>query len=174
MDFEAIVAALDARTLAAFKAWGETFAAGMRTALDERDATILRQAKELSVVTERLLILEKQLSVADAALTEARTLVQQAIEERDTVIARFDPSQKQVRDLVEAAIMDRPLPSYAGVFDEERSYRKGEFVTDGGSLWHCNAETTTGEKPGKSEVWTLAVKRGRDGKDAGKDARGAE
>jgi hypothetical protein len=36
-------------------------------------------------------------------------------------------------------------------------------VTWGGALWHCDAPTK--DKPG-TENWTLAVKKGRDGKDA--------
>jgi hypothetical protein len=44
-------------------------------------------------------------------------------------------------------------------------YKRGNFVTHGGSVWHCNANTSG--KPGEDLVcWTLAVKRGRDGKDA--------
>jgi hypothetical protein len=41
---------------------------------------------------------------------------------------------------------------------------RGDVVTFGGSMWHCNAATE--EKPGDgSAAWTLAAKRGRDGKD---------
>jgi hypothetical protein len=41
----------------------------------------------------------------------------------------------------------------------------GDLVTYGGSLWHSNATTTT--KPGTNDDWTLIVRRGRDGRDAG-------
>ena len=27
---------------------------------------------------------------------------------------------------------------YEGVWDAEKVYRVGDFVTDGGSLWHCS------------------------------------
>lgn len=53
-------------------------------------------------------------------------------------------------------------PEYCGVFKEGRAYEPGDMVTWGGSLWHCDKATS--EKPGP-ENWSLAVKKGRDGKD---------
>ena len=53
--------------------------------------------------------------------------------------------------------------SYAGVWSPGE-YQKGQFVTHSGALWHCNR--TTHHKPGDGNDFTLAVKRGRDGKDA--------
>lgn len=55
-----------------------------------------------------------------------------------------------------------PFPIYCGIFKEGDRYVPGDLVTWGGCLWHCDKETT--EKPG-AEGWTLAVKKGRDGKD---------
>jgi integrin beta 3 len=56
---------------------------------------------------------------------------------------------------------------YRGVFKEGSAYERGDTVTWGGSLWHCDAETA--DKPGEgAKAWTLAAKRGRDGRD-GKD-----
>lgn len=54
-------------------------------------------------------------------------------------------------------------PEYCGVFKEGHPYEVGDMVTWAGSLWHCNKDTIS--KP-DSEDWTLAVKRGRDGKSA--------
>jgi hypothetical protein len=63
--------------------------------------------------------------------------------------------------------------AYRGVWNEAEAYTMGDFVTLGGSLWHCNVpeDKLTKAKPGTGEDWTLAVKRGRDGKDGtpGKD-----
>ncbi|CAI1701407.1 Uncharacterised protein [Serratia proteamaculans] len=58
-----------------------------------------------------------------------------------------------------------PVMIYRGVFKSEGSYQPGDTVTWGGSLWHC--DETTADKPGEigSKGWTLATKRGRDGKD---------
>lgn len=59
---------------------------------------------------------------------------------------------------------------YRGVF-APGAYVKGDTVTWGGSLWHCDEQTS--DKPGEpgSKGWRLAVKKGRDGKDGinGKD-----
>jgi len=62
-----------------------------------------------------------------------------------------------------------PVLIYRGVYEYGRRYEAGDVVTFGGSVWHCNA--ATGAKPDEHtddavKPWTLAVKRGRDGKDA--------
>lgn len=57
-----------------------------------------------------------------------------------------------------------PVMLYRGIYTEGQ-YEKGDTVTLGGSLWHCNATKTT-ERPGDgSKDWVLAAKKGRDGKD---------
>ena len=57
-----------------------------------------------------------------------------------------------------------PVLVYCGVYEEGKEYQKGNCVTWGGSLYHCNEMTV--EKPGSgSKDWTLAVKRGADGRD---------
>lgn len=60
-----------------------------------------------------------------------------------------------------------PTMIYRGVW-KERDHQPGDTVTWGGSLWHCDEPTS--EKPG-SKGWTLAAKRGRDGKDLTGDDR---
>jgi chitodextrinase len=51
---------------------------------------------------------------------------------------------------------------YEGVWDAQKVYRVGDFVTKGGSLWHCS-DTNTGVMPGSnSDTWKLAVKHGKD------------
>lgn len=53
---------------------------------------------------------------------------------------------------------------YRGVFREGQEYKQGDTVTWGGHLYHCDTDTT--DKPdGEQRCWTLAVRRGRDGKD---------
>ena len=56
-----------------------------------------------------------------------------------------------------------PTVIYREVFKEGTQYERGDMVTWAGSLWHCDKATTA--KPG-TEDWTLAAKKGRDGKDA--------
>lgn len=78
-----------------------------------------------------------------------------------------------------------PVPIYRGVYAEGRTYEPGDTVTYGGGLFHCKKTTTlkpdgttrdpsTGESQGAQgkDFWTLAVRRGTDGKD-GRDAAGA-
>ena len=51
--------------------------------------------------------------------------------------------------------------SYKKIYVAGQEYKKGDFVTWAGSLWHCNEKTK--DKPGEgSEAWTLAAKKGRD------------
>lgn len=66
-------------------------------------------------------------------------------------------------DTVHSYEWELPTPAYCGVFKEGSEYRPGDFVTWGGSLWHCDKQTIS--KP-DGDDWTLAVRRGRDGKDA--------
>jgi hypothetical protein len=75
-------------------------------------------------------------------------------------IAELSSGAKQETDL------HIPAMIYQGVFKEGTEYSAGDTVTWGGSLWHCDDPTT--DKPGepRSKSWTLAAKRGRDGKDA--------
>ena len=66
-------------------------------------------------------------------------------------------------DLAKTFELELPVPIYRGVYEPERAYRPGDNVTFGGSTWICQAATST--RPGEGDGWTLAVKRGRDGKD---------
>lgn len=50
----------------------------------------------------------------------------------------------------------------AGVFKDGEAYEVGDGVTFSGCFWI--AQKGTSEKPGQSDDWRLAVKRGRDGK----------
>lgn len=54
------------------------------------------------------------------------------------------------------------IPLDVGVWTE-RTYAAGDSVSHGGSLFIAQCETSA--KPGKSDDWRLAVKRGADGRD---------
>lgn len=64
----------------------------------------------------------------------------------------------------ETKSFDVPVMIYQGVFKSGQEYLPGDTVTWGGSLWHCDEQTQ--DKPGEagSKGWTLAAKRGRDGR----------
>lgn len=65
---------------------------------------------------------------------------------------------RKIREVKTALVLD------AGIWKEGAVYSEGDGVTQGGSFWI--AQTTTSVKPGTSEEWRLAVKRGNDGRDA--------
>lgn len=50
---------------------------------------------------------------------------------------------------------------YRKVYQDDKVYEEGDFVTWGGNIWHCNIQTSLKPREGIEE-WTLAVKRGRD------------
>ena len=78
---------------------------------------------------------------------------------REFVATALRPLEARVAELEQA-----PTMKYCGVWEPERSYSVGDFVTQEGSMWHCEVPCT-GVRPPAS-TWTLCVKRGRDGKDA--------
>lgn len=54
-------------------------------------------------------------------------------------------------------------PLYQEVYKSGVAYRKGDFVTWGGSLWIALKDTA--DQPETTDAWRLAVKKGRDGRD---------
>lgn len=79
------------------------------------------------------------------------------------VLAELDAVKAELADLQDVVRSEKSL-KYRGVHEPNVAYDVGDTVTLGGSLWHCNVLTK--ERPGEgSKAWTLAVKRGRDGKD---------
>lgn len=60
--------------------------------------------------------------------------------------------------------LERAPLVYEGPHEAGKVYDKGQFTTHNGSLWHCNYKTAS--RPGDGPAWTLAVKRGADGRDA--------
>lgn len=75
--------------------------------------------------------------------------------------------QKKADDLsaLRDEIMTRGI-RYKGYWQPSQVYSPGDMVTFGGSLWHCNSDTT--ERPAETPdctKWTLAARKGRDGKD---------
>src|SRR5262245_2958997 len=84
---------------------------------------------------------------------------------REFVAEALSPLVKRIVELEARAIKleQAPAMKYCGVWEPERTYFIGDFVTQDGSLWHC-ARACTGVRPPAS-TWTLAVKHGKDGKD---------
>lgn len=81
----------------------------------------------------------------------------------EQVTKRVAPLLQRIADL-EGAMKEEKGLAYRGVFTAGEIYDVGNMVTSGGSLWHC--DQLTKDRPGDGNpAWTLAVKRGRDGKD---------
>jgi hypothetical protein len=78
----------------------------------------------------------------------------------------------KIKSLVDRIVKLEARPDsslkYLGVYRQDATYSEGSLVTRDGSIFHANK--TTREAPGDGCMdWTLAVKRGRDGRD-GKNA----
>jgi hypothetical protein len=85
--------------------------------------------------------------------TEARILAAYGRDRRSEV-------ERKLLARIEA-LEARPDLKYLGVWASEKVYGTGNFVTEGGSLWHAQ-RASVGEKPGTGDAWQLAVKKGKD------------
>jgi hypothetical protein len=70
---------------------------------------------------------------------------------------------RKIREVKTALVLD------AGIWKEGAVYSAGDGVSVGGS-WFI-AQNNTSARPGKSDDWRLAVKRGNDGRDARPDEK---
>jgi hypothetical protein len=77
---------------------------------------------------------------------------------RDYVLDAVRPLHDRIK-VLEA----RPNLKYCGTWAADKVYGVGNFVTDGGSIWHAQ-RASIGERPGTSpaDAWLLAVKKGKD------------
>lgn len=62
-----------------------------------------------------------------------------------------------------------PIPLYKDTYKAGMECLQGDCVTFGGHLWLCVAEETSNAPNEQHSDWKLIVRRGRDGKDAGRD-----
>jgi len=117
-------------------------------------------AKKLEPLSTRLSAVE----VRTGAIAMTRGVTDPAtIAEMEALLVRMrklETLEQRVK-----ALEARPAaPGYKGVWKEGIGFEPGAMVTHGGSLWVCKATTIL--KPGTSDAWQLAVKRGKDGRDA--------
>lgn len=80
---------------------------------------------------------------------------------------------KRASGASDAVVIAVPAMVYKGVFKSESGdgYAIGDTVTWAGSLWHCNVTGTKALPGDRSADWTLAVKKGRDGREVVKTER---
>jgi len=67
-----------------------------------------------------------------------------------------------------------PVVTYRGTFKAGDNYTPGDLVTWGGSMWHCDEPSSDKPDAIGQKSWTLAVKRGQNGKDGADGERGPE
>lgn len=102
-------------------------------------------------------------------LTDVRSLDEAfwtaVAEEVRSLVGREIASLRSEFETRMKSLEERGAMEYFGVYEAGRVYGKSACVTFNGSLWICRK--TTRQSPGDgSGDWTLAVKKGRDGKDA--------
>jgi hypothetical protein len=113
---------------------------------------------------------DRRLEAAETAQAQELIQLRQRVAKLEHLVSRKGPLVQAVGDLAEHlgtrihALEQRPVVKYCGVYDEAKAYVPGNMVTYNGSVWHC-ASACEGQKP-PGPAWTLAVKHGRDGKDA--------
>jgi hypothetical protein len=94
-----------------------------------------------------------------AAALKAKEIVGSTVH---ALLARIELLHKRIDELE----CEREQFGYVGSWAEGTVYRKGNFCSHSGSLWHCRVEATQEKPSTHCADWQLAVKRGRDGKDA--------
>jgi hypothetical protein len=116
---------------------------GTRAVVLEREA----------VTRDRLAALEAK---AAAAPVKGGSLAEDMLSAVDGLLRRtLAPLVKRIEELERAPF------EYLGPHEAEKSYRRGEFVSHAGGMWHCEV-TGVSHKPGDGPGWRLAVKAGRD------------
>ena len=80
-------------------------------------------------------------------------------------VAFLNRKRRTALELRIAQLEARPTMEYRGVWSKDLFYRSGNFVTHRGSLWHANVGSNAMEPGNVEHIWTLAVKRGQNGKD---------
>jgi len=86
-------------------------------------------------------------TIARSMAPVIRELVGQQLEPLKTQLAELEAREHELK--------------YTGVWQPPSLYHRGNFATFDSSVWHANRDTRA--KPGTSDDWTLAVKRGKDG-----------
>jgi len=96
-------------------------------------------------------------------VTVASWIIAQKKRSEEWLRIAFERIDKLERELKQ--VKATPRLTYKGAWRQGQETLPGDFVTFQGSVWHCNKKTLSrpGDDPG---AFTLAVKHGRDGKDA--------
>ena len=115
------------------------------------DTTVARKSSGISV------------RMIEAMAGEVVSFVKRSLTPRDEQLAALDSRIADLQSRIQT-LEREPRLKYQGVHEKGRYYAEGDTVTAHGSMWVCR--TYTDAEPGSGDGWTLAVKRGRDGRDA--------
>jgi hypothetical protein len=92
-------------------------------------------------------------------ITTLGPIIKQAI---DAAVA---PLKIELRDVKEELRDVKANFCYKGVWKTDEIYKVSNSVTDGGQIFIA-MRNSQGQRPGFSDHWRLAVRKGQDGKDA--------
>jgi hypothetical protein len=139
-------------------------------ALEQRCKTLELQLADVGMLRERVAVTESRAPLpgpigppgADGFSCDELVATQDPADERLITLAYRRGEQTKTIGTLRLS-----TPRYCGVYDETKGYSPGDQVTFRGSQWHCH--TATSARPGDgASGWTLQVKCGRDGRDAGR------
>lgn len=82
------------------------------------------------------------------------------MEDGRTVLMSFEQGDQSFK-----AELSIPAMIYRDYFEAGKEYVKGDTVTYGGNLWHCNVEKSSNIPGRENSDWRLCAKKGRDGRD---------
>ena len=124
----------------------------------------------LGPVLERLAVAEAQLAaidkrVQDDSLTKELGTLRERVAVVEVKALQPGPPGEPGKDGKDGKD-GVPGLTYHGVFQDGKSYQKGDVVTWAGQMFHCHTDETTAKPEEFGPHWQLCVKRGRDGKDA--------
>jgi hypothetical protein len=137
----------------ALAAWAKNY----ETTEEGKRVSALIGARTRTVLTEKHLE-----AIARAFVPFLKEAVAQAL------VPVFDRIVELEARVIE--LRQQPSPKYRRVWSEGVAYFAGDFVSDHGGVWHCE-KACTNVRPGTNpEFWTLAIPRGRRGRDA-RDSR---
>jgi hypothetical protein len=121
-------------------------------------------AKQLAPIVARIVQLETKPAPTPIAAKPSKAFIgaigQLIHDETKALRERIEALERKI----DALEMKQGQFRYCGTWSADAIYFEGNFVTEGGSLWHANRQTT--QRPGDGSDLQLCVKRGKDGKDA--------
>ena len=132
-------------------------ASALQERLSVAEAKSTAHAERIQDLTARL---DKFIGLAQDVLEKR---VAEVDERRATAARAEDEGQKRLLAFEDRlrSVESRGTLVYRGVWRSETEYQFGDFVTWGGSMWHCDKKTTR-VSPGSNSPkdWTLAIKKG--------------